>query len=361
MAFSTRITDELGLAVPIIQAPMLGATGKDIVVAVSQAGGLGSLAAAGLGHAALREQVAQIRAVTKAPFNVNLLIVEPVSPPADVVARALERLKPWRRELGLADQAIPDRWSENYRDQLDALIELGPPAVSFTFGCLTRDQITALKARGSFIIGTATTVAEARAWEAVGADAVCAQGFEAGGHRGTFLAPVEESVVGIFCLLPAIRAAISIPLVAAGGIMDGRGVAAALLLGAEAVQLGTAFMLTPEAITPQPWRDAIRSAGDDSTRLTRAFSGKVARGIENRFMREMRAVEHDIPAYPIQNALTSELRAAAAKSGSSDQMSLWAGQGARSAREMPAGELVAVLWREALEAIESLHRRLDRH
>ncbi|WP_241170930.1 NAD(P)H-dependent flavin oxidoreductase, partial [Serratia marcescens] len=200
------------------------------------------------------------------------------------------------------------------------------------------------------VIGTATTVAEARAWEEAGADFVCVSGSEAGGHRPTFLGDIEQSCVGLMALLPQVVAAVKIPVIAAGGIMNGRGIAAARLLGAQAAQLGTAFLCSPESGIAEAWRAALRNAGDDSTRLTRAFSGRPARGIVNDFMCQMRAEEAQILPYPVQNALTGDIRQAAAKAGRGEFMSLWAGQGVGLARPMPAAELVATLAAE-LEAL----------
>jgi nitronate monooxygenase len=285
-------------------------------------------------------------------------MTEPVSPDCGEVERAMARLAPWRAELGLGPQCVPNRWSEDFAGQLQAVVDAAPPVASFTFSILTRDEIAALHARETFVIGTAKTVAEARAWEAVGADAVCAQGFEAGGHHGAFLSPQADSHVGMLALVPAIKAAVAIPVIAAGGIMDGKAVAAALLLGADAVQMGTGFLLASEATTSAPWRKALRDAGDDPTRLTRAFSGRTARGLQNRFMREMRGVEAEISAYPIQNALTKELRAAATRAGDSGMMSLWAGQGVRAIREGGAANLLCEFWREAQDEIHAISARM---
>ncbi|HWA30950.1 MAG TPA: nitronate monooxygenase, partial [Rhizomicrobium sp.] len=252
----------------------------------------------------------------------------------------------------------PNRWSEDFRAQLDALIQSAPPAVSFTFDLVSRDDIAAFQARGTYVMGTATDVREARAWVEAGADAIIAQGYEAGGHHGAFLSDGNDQAVGTFALVPAIRAAVDCPVIAAGGIMDGAGIAAALLLGADAVQMGTAYLLTPEAIISKPWQDALRNVPDDATRLTRVYSGRYARGIENRFMREFRPAEKDLPAYPVQNALTGELRAASAKAGSSDALSLWAGQGVKAIRELPAADLTRLLWDEAQNAIALMQARM---
>lgn len=345
------------LSVPIIQAPMLGASTPQMAIAVSEAGGLGSLAP-GLGPKELRQAIAAVRTGTDRPFAVNLFVLEPAAADPPEVARALELLAPYYSALGLLTPLIPTRWAEDFADQFEALVESRVAAASFTFGCLTAAQVDRLHGVGTAVIGTATTVAEARAWEAVGADAVCAQGSEAGGHRGTFLAPVEASLIGTMALVPALRDAVRCPVIAAGGIMDGRGIAAALTLGAWAVQLGTAFLLTPEAATSAPWRQAIAAAPPDATRLTRAFSGRYARGIENRFMRELRPVEQTLPPYPVQNALTQPLRQAAARAGQPELMSLWAGQGLKQIRTLGAAALVGTLWAETREALTAAQRHI---
>jgi nitronate monooxygenase len=346
------------LAIPIIQAPMLGATTREIVLAVSEAGGLGTLAAAGSAPDKLLQEVAALHAATDKPFAVNIFILDEVSPDQAMVEAALARLKPWREHYGLPGQTIPNKWAESFKEQFAALVEAGPPAASFTFGCLSAEQARLLKARGTSIIGTATTVAEAKAWAAIGADAICAQGYEAGGHRSTFLRNAWESSIGTFALVRTIAASVDLPVIAAGGIMDGAGIAAALMLGASAVQLGTAFLLCQEATTNPAWRQAITDAPDDPTRLTRVISGRYARGLENKFMRDLQTVEAEIPPYPVQNALTQDLRAAAAKAGSPDVLSLWAGQGVKLARKGKAADLTALLWRETQEALEVRSREI---
>lgn len=345
------------LTIPIIQAPMLGATTDAIVLAVARAGGLGSLAAAGMTPTALTQAVNAIRAATDAPFAVNLFVLDPAQPDAETVKTAMELLRPWREQFGLPAQSIPNQWAEPFLPQFAALVEAAPPAASFTFGCLTREQVTALKSRGTFVIGTATTVAEARAWVDAGADAICAQGIEAGGHRGTFLKSVPESSIGTMALVQTIAASVDVPVIAAGGITTGAGVAAALSLGAAAVQIGSAYLLADEAVTNAPWRAAIASAEDDPTRLTRAFSGRYARGIDNEFMRAMRPFEDRIAPYPVQNALTQDMRAAATKAGSSGAISLWAGQAIRLARPGSAETITNDLWREAQDTLRATTNR----
>lgn len=344
--------------IPILQGPMLGASTPDMVVAASRAGGIGSLGAAGYAPGALTEAITGIRQrVGGKPFLINLFVLEPARPDAAALANAMRQLAPWRAELGLAEQAIPNKWAEDFAAQFEVLVETAPPIASFTFGILSAEQCARLKARGIAVVGTATTVAEARAWAEIGADAICASGFESGGHRGTFLKPVEESLVGVVSLVPAIRAATGLPVIAAGGIMEGRSIAAMLQLGAEAVQMGTAFLLAEESAISAPWRAELKGKDADATRLTRAFSGRYARGLENRFLREM--ADKEIPPYPIQNALTQELRAASARAGRSDMLSLWAGQGVHAIREGRTTDLVRIFWDEARAAMRDTLGRFD--
>ncbi|CAN7271077.1 nitronate monooxygenase [Phenylobacterium sp. LjRoot219] len=346
-----------GLEIPILQAPMVGASDGALAIAVSRAGGMGTLAAGALAPADIGPAVAQIRAQTDRPFGVNLLMAPKVAPDAATVEAALERLRPWYAALGEPPPAAPNQFAPDFDAQLAALIAAAPPVASFAFDVLNREQVAALQAAGTYVLGAANTVAEARAWAAAGADGICAQGAEAGGHRGNFLADVEDSLVGTFALVATIRAAVELPVVAAGGIMDGRGVAAALALGAGAAQMGTAFLLADEATTSGPWRAAAEAAPDDPTRLTRAFTGRYARGIENRFMREMRSVEREVPPYPVQNRLTQPLRAAATRAGDPETLSLWAGQGVRLAERGPAEDLVRRWWAEAQAAARGLAAR----
>lgn len=338
----------LGLDLPIVQAPMAGgATTPALVAAVSNAGGLGSYGAALLSPEAMAEGVAQVRALTDRAFGVNLFVLDMPSPSASELDAAQLRLAPYRAALGLeSSAALPERFCEDNRAQLEALIELAPPVASFTFGVLDETTVTRLRRAGSFVVGTATTVAEALAWEAAGADAVCVQGSEAGGHRGTFLGDFEQSNIGLMALVPQAAAALRVPVLGAGGIMNGRGIAATLLLGAQATQLGTAFLCCPESGIDPVWKAAIRNARDDSTRLTRVFSGRYARGIVNGFMESLRDCEAEIPAYPVQNVLTGDIRRAATSLGRTEFMSLWAGQGAPMVRDLPAAELVGALGRE---------------
>jgi len=348
------------LPIPIIQAPMIGASKEALALAVSGAGGMGTLAAGALAPAEIGPAVAAMRSSTDAPFAVNLLMVPATSPDPAEVRRALDRLAPWYAELGAALPAIPHQFAPNFEDQLAALTTAAPPVATFAFSVLTRAQVAALQLAGTYVVGTATTVAEARAWAEVGADGVCAQGAEAGGHRGHFLGDVDASLVGTMALVPTIRAATRLPVIAAGGIMDGRGIAAALALGASAVQMGSAFLLAEEAVTSVPWRRAVEGVGDEPTRLTRAFTGRYARGIENRFMRLMHGVQNDIPAYPVQNRLTQPLRAAATQADDPEMISLWAGQGVTLARQGRATDMVRQWWADAGDIAAELAARTGR-
>lgn len=345
------------LAIPIVQAPMLGASGAAMALAVTQAGGMGSLAAGALAPEDIGQQIADLKAATDRPFGANLLIARPAAPDPAVVTEALERLAPWHDRLGIDLPVPPNDYAPDFEAQFAALLAAAPPLASFTFDVLSRDQVAALQAAGTLVVGTATTVAEARAWAAVGADAICAQGGEAGGHRGEFLKPGPESLIGTMALVATIRAAVDLPVIAAGGIMDGRGVAAALSLGAVAAQMGTAFLLAQEATISKPWRGRIETVPDDATAVTRAFTGRHARGIENDFMRRMRPVEAEVPAYPVQNRLTRELRAAGGRLGDSEVLSLWAGQGASLTRAGHAADLVQAWWDEAREVSAALYAR----
>jgi nitronate monooxygenase len=348
------------LPIPIIQAPMGGASSPEMALAVSRAGGLGSVAGVAFAPDDIVAAAAGVRAGTDAPFALNLLVNPTPQPTADELDRAIARLKPWYDEMGAALPERPNRFGHDFNAQLEAVIRAAPPVASFAFDLIGRERIEALQAAGTYVIGTANTVAEARAWADAGADGICAQGAEAGGHRGNFLKETEASLVGTMALVATVLEAVDLPVIAAGGIMDGRGVAAALALGASAAQMGSAFLLADQAITGPVWQRAIREAPDDPTGLTRAFSGRHARGLENRFMREMRPFEAEIPAYPVQNRLTQPLRAAGERAGDPEMMSLWAGQAVKLARPGDAGAMVQRWWAQAQDASAALARRTAR-
>jgi nitronate monooxygenase len=353
----TTLTRSLQLAHPIIQAPLAGGGDTpDLVAAVCEAGALGFIGAAYLAPGQIMERCRDVRARTARAFGINLFAPSSASvPPADL-SSALERVTPFYAELGLARPIPPKSAGYSFAEQFAAVLEAGAAVFSFTFGLLSRQEIQALKDRGMFVMGTATTVDEAVALEKIGVDAIVAQGSEAGGHRGTFAHPFEAGMVGTIALVPQVVDAVSVPVVASGGIMDGRGIAAALALGASAVQMGSAFLTCAEAGIPEAYKEAILGAHEDQTRLTRAFSGRPARGIVNRFMKEIDAATAPdaILPFPYQNMLTRPLREAAAKQGRAEFLSLWAGQGVRMARRQPAAALVERL----VDEMESVINRL---
>lgn len=331
---------------PIIQGPTAGGFCSPAVIAgVSNAGGIGSLGASLLSPAVLREQVGAIRALTDQPFLLNFFVQQTPAPSEAEIADACELLRPVWETLGWQALPRPAQWCQDFDAQFATLLELQPAGASFTFGILQEKQVEHLHAAGIAVIGTVTSVAEALAWQAIGADAVIASGIEAGGHRGTFIGRQQDASLPARTLWPLVVEAVDIPVIAAGGIMDGADIAAALALGAVAVQMGTAFLVTDEAAVHPAYRAKLLS-GNASTRLTRAFSGRYARGIENGFMSKMAGVEDMVPAYPVQNALTGSIRAAAAAAADPELMSLWAGTGVNRARPMPVARLMATLLAE---------------
>lgn len=347
------------LVLPILLAPMAsGATTPPLVSAISDAGGLGSLGCAMHAPDAMDRDVGEIRRLTKRTFGVNLFVLEePEAPDSDVVAAAWKILQPIRAKFGLAvDAAPPTKFGESFAAQFERLVALQPPVASFTFGILSQSQIDALHATGCFVIGTVTSVAEALAWEALGADAICAQGSEAGGHRGTFLHDWTTMMTGTMALIPQIVDAVRLPVIAAGGITDGRGVAAALALGATAAQLGTAFLRSTECGASRTWKDALGRAGDGDTRVSRVFSGRHMRGLDSELRRVLEPFADTLPGFPVQLALTAEVRAAAAKAGNAEYISAGAGQAVALAREEPAAAIMSRLAAELAAAGKRANR-----
>ena len=357
MPFETVLMRRLELSHPIIQAPLAGGGDTpDLVAAVCNAGALGFIGAAYLTPPQILAASRAVRARTARPFGINLFAPHRAADaPADP-GPALERVAPFYAELGLPPPAVPAFTGDSFSEQLAAALESDASVFSFTFGILPASAIDAIKRRGMFLIGTATTVEEAIALEKAGVDAVVTQGSEAGGHRGTFAADFDAGMVGTMALVPHVVDAVTMPVIASGGIMDGRGIAAAIALGASAVQMGTAFLTCDEAGVPDAYKAAILAAREHQTRLTRAFSGRPARGIINRFMTEVDRADapRAILPFPLQNALTRPLRNAAAKQGRAEYLSLWAGQGVRLARRQSAASLIARLAGETEAAIRRL-------
>ncbi|MBI3346835.1 MAG: nitronate monooxygenase [Burkholderiales bacterium] len=334
---------------PIWMAPMAGEVASAaLVAAVSAGGGFGQLGAAYLTPARIGEIAADIRARTDRPFGINLFCPLPWLRDDAALDAYLARLAGWHAELGLPMPARPERFEEDFEAQLAATVAARPAVISFVMGDPGLARVAALKAQGFQVLGTATQVAEGLLLQASGVDAVIAQGFEAGGHRGGFLgAEAEGALIGTMALVPQLVDALDIPVIAAGGIADARGVTAARALGASAVTVGTAFLLVDECPLSPTYRAALRAAGDGDSTLTRAFSGRLARGVANRVTRELDGVA--LPAFPQPNAASRPMRQAAAKAGQADFISLWAGQ-ALPLNRTPgtAAQLVAALsegWR----------------
>jgi nitronate monooxygenase len=331
----------LGIDLPIIQAPMAGVQGSALAIAVCNAGGLGSLPCAMLAVDAMRKELAAIRAQTTKPFNVNFFCHTQPEPSAPREAGWRAALAPYFAELGVDAGAIaagPGRLPFS-AEAADALGEFRPAVVSFHFGLPSAALMAQVRSWGAKILSSATTVDEARWLEAHGADAVIAQGLEAGGHRGIFL----DTQMGTFALLPQVVQAVKVPVIAAGGIADAKGVAAALALGAAGVQVGTAYMLCPEATTSALHRAALRSDAARVTALTNLFTGRPARGIVNRLMRELGPLSAAAPAFPLATAAIAPLRAKAESQGNSGFSPLWAGQNASGCKEIPAAALTREL------------------
>ncbi|GAA1031930.1 nitronate monooxygenase family protein [Virgisporangium ochraceum] len=341
-----RLVSLLGIEHPVVQGPFGGgASSVALATAVSNAGGLGSFGAHALRPDEITDLVTALRAATDRPFAVNLWVPQP-SEVTDVdLAPHVERLRPLYERTG---SAPPSGHSvQSFDDQLAAALDAAPPVLSFVMGVPPAAALDTARRKGIRTVGTASTVEEAEALAAAGLDVVVASGSDAGGHRGAFLRPVEESLVGTFSLVPQVVDAVDVPVVAAGGIADGRGVAAAFALGAHGVQIGTGFLNTVDSNASKPHRRALNSTDARRTVLTRVFSGRLARGIANRVTRDLAGAEREVPAYPVQNALMMPIRAAAADRGDPVDLNLWSGQAAPLTRETTAVEYLTRLVREA--------------
>ena len=335
----------LGIELPIIQAPMAGAQDNALAVAVSNAGGLGSLPCGMLGVDAMRKELAAIKAQTDRPFNVNFFCHVPPTPNAEREAVWRATLLPYYEEFGIDADTIPvgPGRAPFSSEAADLLSEFKPAAVSFHFGVPSAELLARVRAWGSKILSSATTLEEARWLEAHGVDAIIAQGLEAGGHRGMFLSEDLSTQVGTFALVPQIVQGVKLPIIAAGGIADAKGVAAAMALGAAGVQIGTAYLLCPEATTSPVHRAALKSEAARHTALTNLFTGRPARGIVNRIMKELGPITTAAPAFPLATYAIAPLRAKAEGQGSGDFSPLWSGQNASGCKEVPAAELTRQL------------------
>ena len=343
----------LGIDLPIIQAPMAGTATPALAAAVSNAGGLGSISIAAVQAEAGRQMIRETRAATGKPFNINVFCHRLSVADAAAERAWLAHLQPYFTEFGAAaPEAIRDIYCSFQEDdgQLEVLLEERPPIVSFHLGLPPQARIDALKRAGITLLASATTLEEGLMAEEAGIDIIVAQGIEAGGHRGVF-DPVHDQGIGTLALVRVLVKHLSRPVIAAGGIMDGAGIAAAMNLGACAAQLGTAFILCPESAANEAYRRMLGSERAQLTQVTRVISGRPARGIVNRFMAEVGAPGHPaVPGFGIAYDAGKQLIAAAAKAGNAEFAAHWAGQGAALARAMPAAELVEVLQREYLAA-----------
>ncbi len=345
---SNSFLQKLGIDLPIILAPMAGGPSTpQLVAAVSNAGGLGSLGGAYSTPEQIAEDTRKTRDLTQRPFAVNLFAGGYGEVPAFDAQPMLDLLAEVHRELGIDPPTLPPTPQNPFAKQFEVVLAARPAVFSFTFGIPSQDDLQRARSAGILLIGTATTPEEAHVLADAGVDAIVAQGAEAGSHRGTFMASFECSMVPTLELVRQIARAVPVPVIASGGLMDGRDVAQALSAGASAVALGTAFLACPESGASEPYKHAILSAKHDTTVITRAYSGRPARGLKNTWIEKLNERKDLILPFPIQNALTRAMRTAAAKAGKPGYLSLWAGQGVTRARAMPAGELVRVLMQEA--------------
>ncbi|KYP81391.1 nitronate monooxygenase [Ferroacidibacillus organovorans] len=346
---NTAFTDRFGIRYPIVQAPMAGGpTTPEMVIAVSEAGGLGSLAGGYVTPDVLSQQISVVRANTDNPFAVNLFV--PANPDVTADAQAMwDALQGAREALGIFTSMPAWSADDHFLEKVQIVLSQRVPIVSFTFGIPDAAVLHRFKEEGRLLVGSATSVAEARQLEASGMDAIVAQGSEAGGHRGTFFGDRRPTLIGTIALTPQIVDAVNIPVLAAGGVMDGRGLAAVLALGAAGAQMGTAFLRAKESGASALLQRALVEREETETVVTRALTGKYARGFHTTFIEQLEKGEVPIPDYPIQHALTSPIRKAAAASGEVSFMSLWAGQGHRMAASLGAGDLVVRFAQEAAE------------
>jgi nitronate monooxygenase len=342
---TSTVQELLGTELPLIQAPMAGVQTSALAIAVSNAGGLGSLPCAMLSVDTLRAELTAIRAQTNRPFNVNFFCHAEPAVSAEREARWRAALALYHAEYGIAPAGIAAGAGRAPFSHAvaDVLAEFEPPVVSFHFGLPAPELLARVRTWGAKVLASATTVDEARWLVAHGADAVIAQGVEAGGHRGLFLSDDLTTQVGLFALLPQVLRAVDVPVIAAGGIADARGVAAALALGAAGAQVGTAYLLCPEATTTAVHRAALKSDAARHTALTNLFTGRPARGIVNRVMRELGPISDAPPAFPLATAAIAPLRAKAEAQGVGDFSPLWSGQNATGCREVPAAQLTREL------------------
>jgi nitronate monooxygenase len=353
VARAEKFAVRLGIRLPVLLAPMAGASPVSLSAAVANAGGMGACGALLMKPDEISAWCAEFRAQSHGEFQVNLWIPGPTPKrDAELERRQREYLAQWGPEVpeSAAEGVLPD-----FDAQCQAMLAARPKAISSIMGLYAPEVVREMKTRGILWFATATTVAEARAAEAAGADVIIAQGSEAGGHRGTFHADeAVQRMVGLFALLPQVVDAVSVPVIATGGIADARSIAAALILGARAVMIGTGFLRCPEAKINPAWADALGKTEADETIITSAFTGRPGRGVANQYVRKSASPNAPPPApYPLQRGFTRLMREAAAKEGRADRMQMWAGQSAKLALEEPAGQVATNLWELALNMLHS--------
>lgn len=344
------VTRKLGIRFPIFLAPMAGFTTPNLVAAVSNSGGLGSLGAAYMSADEIRAAIRNIRELTDCPFAINLFIPHHQTASAEQIAHSCDRIAQACTELHYKIHPTSPPYAPHFDEQMRVIVEEKVPVFSFIFGLPDKTWINQLKNNKTLLIGTATHVEEAILLEKSGVDMIVAQGYEAGGHRGTFIGGAEKGLIGLLSLLPQLTKSVKIPIIAAGGIMEAKAIAAMHLLGAAGVQMGTAFLTCTESVIHPYYKKALLETKKDNTVLTRAFSGRLARGIRNKFIEHMSAHEEDILPFPIQNAMTRAMRLEAAEKNNMDFMSMWAGQGAHLCRDLSAAELL----RELVEGFDKI-------
>jgi nitronate monooxygenase len=352
---TTTLAKTLGIKIPIVQAPMAGgATTPELVAAVSNAGGLGSLAAGYLNPDDIRKNIFKIRQLTDKPFAVNLFVSEEHQATKIQIKQMCHIIEKACVELKVQIEPIEPPYAPEFDEQLKVILEEKISIFSFTFGMPSQTWLKKFKKNKTLLLGTATTLKEAQQLQEQGIDIIIGQGSEAGGHRGTFIGSTEDALINISVLVPQLAKYINVPIVAAGGIMDANGIIAAMHLGAAGVQMGTAFLSCPESGIHPKYKEALLNAKQDNTVLTRAFSGKLARGINNKFIKRMQIHEKHILDYPIQNALTRTMRKIAEKNNCIDFMALWAGQAAHLSKAIPAAELIKKLHKNVVAQLDQM-------
>ena len=346
-----QLCDLLKIEHPIIMAPMSGATNPVMTAAVSSGGALGSLGAASIPPDTLRESIGRICSFTSKPYGVNLFVPDHERYITDEARekKVCDLIQPYLDELGIKEPPKPKTMFGPFQKQVEVLLEERVPIFSFHLGIPPANILKSFKRNGTIVLGTATTVSEARALDQAGVDVVIAQGAEAGGHRGTFDGPWQQSLIGGIALIPQVVDAVSVPVVAAGGIMDGRGIAAAMALGASGVQMGTAFLAVHESPIAEAWRHRVLNCTEQDTVITTVISGRPARGFRTRYIEEMTSHADQLLPFSAQYSLFNHLRAVAAENNNPDFLAMWAGQGAPLTRFASAADIIATLIEESAE------------